>query len=230
MFKYRSTAALKRAAWVSGAVLSGVVPAVLAADDKAAGLEEVVVTARRVNESLQDTPVAITAITTEAISNFRLQDMSEFASLAPNAYVPKDAYNQNTRISIRGGRNVDPQVEPDFGLYRNGQYYGGPRTNLNSLVDVERVEVLRGPQVALYGRNSMNGAVNIVFATPTAEEAAYISAEYGNSSAPTCRPGRTAAATRCRPRRRLVDQPGGWPALQPGLNQEMDSTAKVASA
>ena len=179
MFKYRSKAALKRAAWVSGAVLSGVVPAVLAADDKAAGLEEVVVTARRVNESLQDTPVAITAITTEAISNFRLQDMSEFASLAPNAYVPKDAYNQNTRISIRGGRNVDPQVEPDFGLYRNGQYYGGPRTNLNSLVDVERVEVLRGPQVALYGRNSMNGAVNVVYATPTAEEAAYISAEYG---------------------------------------------------
>ncbi|HEX9207561.1 MAG TPA: TonB-dependent receptor [Steroidobacteraceae bacterium] len=179
MFNRKSSTVLTRAvsAVLSGVVLSGAATVAMAAEG---GLEEVVVTARRVNESLQDTPVAITAITSETISSFRLQGMSEFASLAPNAYVPKDAYNQNTRISIRGGRNVDPQVEPDFGLYRNGQYYGGPRTNLSSLVDVERVEVLRGPQVALYGRNAMNGAVNIVFAEPKAEDSAYVSAEYGS--------------------------------------------------
>lgn len=140
-------------------------------------LEEISVTARRITESLQDAPLAVTAIGEKAISDFRLQDMKDFASLAPNTFVPSDAFHQNTQISIRGGRYVDPQVEPDFGLYRNGQYYGGPRTNLASLVDVERVEVLRGPQVALYGRNSMNGAVNIVFATPTDKQSGYVSAE-----------------------------------------------------
>jgi iron complex outermembrane receptor protein len=180
MFTSRSSVALTLAALGSGLALSGVSATVLAAGSTSGGLEEVVVTARRASESLQDAPLAVTAITSKTISDFRLQDMTQFASLAPNAYVPKDAYNQNTQISIRGGRYVDPQVEPDFGLYRNGQYYGGPRTNLSSLVDVERVEVLRGPQVALYGRNALNGAVNVVFATPTNQDAAYASAEYGS--------------------------------------------------
>jgi len=175
----KSSAVLRRAV-VSGLCLLGAGVDARAAADSAGGLEEVIVTARRVSESLQNAPLAVTAISTQTIEDYRLQNMESFASLSPNAYVPKDSYNQNTRISIRGGRDVDPQVEPDFGLYRNGDYYGGPRTNLGDLVDVERVEVLRGPQVALYGRNALNGAVNVVFATPDhTKDAAFLSAEYG---------------------------------------------------
>jgi iron complex outermembrane recepter protein len=139
-------------------------------------LAEVVVTARRREESLQDAPVTVSAIGRATIDDFRLQSAQGMVELAPNAIVPENSFHENTQIAIRGGRFVDPQVEPDFGLYRNGQYYGGPRTNLGSLVDVERMEVLRGPQVALYGRNAMNGAVNIVFATPTDKLGGYLSA------------------------------------------------------
>lgn len=143
----------------------------MAQESEAFVIEEIVVTARRIEESLQDTPVTVTAITRQTIDDYRLDRIDDFVLLSPNSIVPASDKKENSQIAIRGGRFVDPQVEPDFGLYRNGQYYGGPRTNLSALVDLERVEIMRGPQVGLYGRNAMNGAVNLVFATPNTEAA-----------------------------------------------------------
>ena len=142
-------------------------------------LEEVVVTARRRAESIQDVPASVTSIDQEMLRDLRLDDIVQMMRLVPNATVPLDSEGINTFIVIRGIRQPDPQIEPNFGLYRNGIFYGGSRTNLRAQVDVERVEVMRGSQGGLYGRNSSGGAVNIVYGTPKQEFDAYAAARYG---------------------------------------------------
>ncbi|XOV90594.1 MAG: TonB-dependent receptor [Pseudomonadota bacterium] len=147
---------------------------VSAATESASGaIEEVVVTARRRSESLQEVPGSVSAINQDMLRDLRLDDVTQMMRLVPNATVPLDAEGINTYIVIRGIRQPDPQIEPNFGLYRNGIFYGGSRTNLRAQVDVQRLEVSRGSQGGVYGRNSSGGAVNIVFATPEDEFDAY---------------------------------------------------------
>lgn len=144
-----------------------------------ASLEEVVVTARRRAENLQQVPTSVSVLDQELMRQLRLDDITQMMRLVPNATVPLDSEGLNTYVVIRGIRQPDPQIEPNFGLYRNGSFYGGSRTNLRAQVDVERLEVLRGSQGGLYGRNSSGGAVNIVYATPEDEFDAYVRTTYG---------------------------------------------------
>jgi iron complex outermembrane recepter protein len=153
--------------------------AAAATETQAQAIEEVVVTARRRDETLFETPVSASVIGEEQIRTLRLDNIDEMMRLVPNATVPTDSEGINTFIVIRGIRQPDPQIEPNFGLYRNGIFYGGSRTNLSAQVDVARVEVLRGSQGGLYGRDSSGGAVNIVYATPTHEFDSYGRATYG---------------------------------------------------
>jgi iron complex outermembrane receptor protein len=142
-------------------------------------VEEVIVTARRRDETLQETPASVSVIDQELLRELRLDDIRQVMRLVPNATVPLDAEGTNTYIVLRGIRQPDPQIEPNFGLYRNGIFYGGSRTNLHAQVDVERFEVLRGSQGGLYGRNSSGGAVNVVYGTPKDAFDAYTSVTYG---------------------------------------------------
>ncbi len=160
--------------------VSGVESA-LAADDEPelTNLEEITITARRRDETLFESPVSATVIGEDTLRNLRLDNITDMMKLVPNATVPTDAEGINTYIVIRGIRQPDPQIEPNFGLYRNGIFYGGSRTNLSAQVDVERVEVLRGSQGGLYGRDSSGGAVNIVYGTPKQEFDAYSRVTYG---------------------------------------------------
>lgn len=157
----------------------GVTQSAHASEPGAGPIEEVVVTARRRSESLQNVPISVSVLDQELLRALRLDDIGEMMRLVPNATVPVNSEGNNTYIVIRGIRQPDPQIEPNFGLYRNGIFYGGSRTNLGSLVDVERVEVSRGSQGGLYGRNSSGGAVNVVFATPESEFDAYVGTTYG---------------------------------------------------
>ncbi|WP_447751139.1 TonB-dependent receptor domain-containing protein [Sphingopyxis fribergensis] len=141
--------------------------------------DTIVVTARRRDETLFETPSTVTAVSGQTLRDSGVSDIQSIIALTPNAVIQNDPSNFNTYINIRGIRQADVQAEPNFGLYRNGIYNGGQRSNLGPMVDVERVEVLRGPQGGLYGRSAVGGAVNVVYATPKDDFGGYASARYG---------------------------------------------------
>lgn len=140
----------------------------------------VVITALRKAENLLDAPVTVTAISGDELLDRGVTDIQDVVALVPNAVIQENPESFNTFINIRGMRVVDVQAEPNVGLYRNGIYIGGHRANLGSQVDIERVEVLRGPQGGIYGRSSIGGTVDIIYATPSREFGGYAKAGYGS--------------------------------------------------
>ena len=133
-------------------------------------VEEVVVTANKREQNLQDTPLTVTAITAEQINEFDLTTIQDFIDLVPNALVDSGTFGINDTIVIRGvGLPLD-FIEQGTGVYQNGFYIGGARTVFSDFMDLERVEVLRGPQGGLYGRNAVGGTVNFIHTAPKMDE------------------------------------------------------------
>lgn len=143
-------------------------------------LQELVVTAQRREEAIFDVPAPVTAIGGDALKNLGIDDLKSIINLVPNAVLPKSPDNYALFINIRGIQQVDVQAQPNFGIYRNGIYAGGERPTVGSLVDVDRVEILSGPQAGLYGRSAVGGAVNVIYATPGNAQSGYLSADFGN--------------------------------------------------
>lgn len=146
-------------------------------------VEEVVVTARRIEENLQSVPIAVTALTAEQLATREVTDVEALANVAPNLeIVPGQANSLTLAINIRGqveDTNV-PTVDPAVGLFLDGNYIARVTgANLN-LVDVERVEVLRGPQGTLFGRNTIGGAINIVPNKPEKSHGGSVEVVAGN--------------------------------------------------
>jgi len=134
------------------------------------GLQEVVVTARYREESLQQTPIAITAITAQDLQQRGFSNASEVAYTVPNAsFRPAQAAFGNTMTAfIRGIGQSDflPEFEPGVGIYFDDVLFPVTMGSMVDLMDLERVEVLRGPQGTLFGRNSIGGAVSVVTKKP----------------------------------------------------------------
>lgn len=134
------------------------------------GLEEIVVTAQKRSEPLQSTPVAITAISTQDIIKFDIKDAGDLDQLVPALTVTNAAdSNSSLLMTIRGVGVDDSQiaVSPAVGTYIDG-VYAGQTMGLNAeIVDLENVEVMRGPQGTLYGRNTTGGAINLISAKPS---------------------------------------------------------------
>ncbi|MEL7022948.1 MAG: TonB-dependent receptor [Pseudomonadota bacterium] len=128
-------------------------------------VEEIVVTARRREESLQDVPVAITALTAEDIARTGLSDLVAVGQAAPNVTL-EVSRGTNTTLSafIRGVGQQDPVAgfEAGIGIYVDDVYLNRPQAAVLDIYDVERIEVLRGPQGTLYGRNTIGGAIKYV--------------------------------------------------------------------
>jgi len=160
-------------AWV---LLVGMLHAgpVAGADGRGAGpaavqLDKVVVTARRHDELLQQVPQAITAITGEELDARGATDVSGLDMVTPNLTLyPARAFNGSLTAYIRGIGQGDPiwGVEPGVGVYLDDVQLVRPQGALLDLLDVERVEVLRGPQGTLYGRNALGGAIKVVTRAP----------------------------------------------------------------
>ena len=135
----------------------------------ASQLAEVTVTARRQEESLQKTPVSVTALTGELLEKLNVQDVSRVTELVPNISIAHQPVSTTSAsISIRGigQTEVASTSEPGVGLYLDGVYIARTAGAVFDLVDLERVEVLRGPQGTLFGRNSTGGAVQLVSKKP----------------------------------------------------------------
>ncbi len=137
-----------------------------------AQIDEIVTTAQRTDQSLQDAPVAVTVISEELIENVQITDSLDVQRLVPTLNIGTNTGTANAaRIFLRGVGEDESRgaVEPAVGTYVDGVYYGRIVGALFDLVDLEQVEVLRGPQGTLYGRNSNGGAIKITTIKPQDE-------------------------------------------------------------
>ncbi|MFW5660221.1 MAG: TonB-dependent receptor [Oceanicaulis sp.] len=131
----------------------------------AATRDVVTVTARRREESIQDAPIAVTAIGSEDLAEIGAIDLTDVQKLTPNATIEVARGSNSTLIAfIRGVGQQDPLwgFEPGVGLYIDDVYVARPQGAVLDIFDIERIEVLRGPQGTLYGRNTIGGAIKYV--------------------------------------------------------------------
>lgn len=141
---------------------------------------DIVVTARRVSESLQTTPVAVTAVTGDALVARGVNDVSAIAQIAPNVTFNPTASNSGSSnaavVFIRGIGQSDfyPQVDPGVGIYLDGVYVSRTTGAVLDAVDIGQIEVLRGPQGTLYGKNTIGGAINITSRRPDDDFGGYV--------------------------------------------------------
>ena len=148
------------------------------------GIADIVVTAQYREQRLQDTPISITAVDSSMITARSQTNLAEIAAQAPNVQLQPmaGAFGPSIAASIRGIGQADfnPAFEPGVGMYLDDVYY--PRlTGANfDLLDVERVEILRGPQGTLTGRNSEGGAIRFISRKPTGANEGYVMGTYGS--------------------------------------------------
>ena len=148
----------------------------------AAFLEEVVVTARRREENLEELPLSIQAISSEAMQAQGIYNMEQISDFVPNVVLTEDQRKNDTRMYIRGigGGFSNPAQVFGVGMYVDGHYMSGSLGAFLSTLDVERVEILRGPQGTLFGKNTTGGAVSWVSAKPAPEFDSYVTVRAGD--------------------------------------------------
>ena len=153
---------------VAVAIMAGVSSGPALAQDGV--LEEITVTATKRAESVMEVPLAISAMSGEFIRDSNLNDIKDLISFTPGMTGnSKDSFLDF--VSVRGIRTIDfgNGGDPSVSLYKNGLYQGRTGSAVSSLYDIERSEVLRGPQGFLFGRNSVSGAINVITAKPDLE-------------------------------------------------------------
>lgn len=143
----------------------------------------IVVTARKIEENIQTVPVAVTAFSGASLAQHSIRSLDDIAQQAPNLYIQRVGIEpQALVIAIRGQyqNDIPLTADPSVGIYIDGLYH--PRTLglAGALVDIQRVEILRGPQGTLFGRNTTGGAFNVLTADPTQKLEGSISATVGN--------------------------------------------------
>ena len=138
-------------------------------------IEEVVVTARRREESLQDTPIAVTAYSEDEMDLRGHLSITDVSQATPNVNIEQSAavsgLTAAPTVFIRGVGQSDFVIntDPDVGVYVDGVYIARSIGSMMDLLDLERAEVLRGPQGTLFGRNSLAGALNLISKRPTTD-------------------------------------------------------------
>lgn len=176
-----------RKLWLLGA--TGLATLALEAPALAAGADEIIVTARKREESLQDVPVSATVLTSEDIEELVLESFEDYVRQIPGATFISSGPDYLNDIAVRGqGAGRLGFSESATGIYRNGIYsagggFGGRSFNRLDTFDVARVEVYRGPQGALYGRNAVGGAVNLISERPKDKYEARAAVGFGTYNA-----------------------------------------------
>lgn len=133
-------------------------------------LEEVIVTATKRAVSVQDLSLSVTALSAEAIEKGGIQDISGLEAMVPGLQFGSSG--NEVRLALRGTRqnNVGTEAEQSVGIFEDGVYVPTSTQAMGSYVDIERIEVLRGPQGTLYGRNTFGGTINIISKKPTFDQ------------------------------------------------------------
>jgi iron complex outermembrane receptor protein len=148
-------------------------------------LEEVIVTATKRAESLQDIPVSVNAFNSETIQEAGINNAGDLAIMTPALNINVNQSPFNARMTIRGigTAQTDPALEPSVGLFVDGVFLGRSGLGMSDLTDIERIEVLQGPQGTLYGKNTNAGAISVITKKPNFEEfEGYVEASAGDYS------------------------------------------------
>ena len=157
------------------------------AQDQAAvddgGIGAIVVTAQKRSENIQDVPIAISAVSNAYLESRGVDSIDKLGTIAPNVKIERAPSSKTiSQIAIRGSVTINPAItwEPAVGLYLDGVYIAKAQGSIFDVADLERVEVLRGPQGTLYGRNALAGAVNLVTKKPSGELGGSAEVTYGS--------------------------------------------------
>ncbi|MEY2927652.1 MAG: hypothetical protein RL367_2129 [Pseudomonadota bacterium] len=160
-----STVLMNGAAWAQ-------TPAPAAAAEDTGGLKEIIVTAQKREQNVQDVPIAVTALTQESLQANRITTVNDLSSIAPGVSVrPSPGGIGVPTFTMRGESSYGVVAGSDkqVSIYLDGVYISSPRGSIFDLPDVARLEVLRGPQGTLFGRNATAGAVSVTTRDPTGE-------------------------------------------------------------
>ena len=148
-----------------------------------AGIGAIVVTAQKRQENVQDVPIAISAVSNAFLESRGVDSIDKLGTIAPNVKIERAPSSKTiSQIAIRGSVTINPAItwEPAVGLYLDGVYIAKAQGSIFDVADLERVEVLRGPQGTLYGRNALAGAVNLVTKKPSGELGGLAEVTYGS--------------------------------------------------
>ena len=141
-------------------------------DDVGLALEEIVVTAQKRVESLGDVPITVNVMDGAKIESQRVESLLDLADYMPGLYIKENTVSTN--LFVRGvGSGNNQGFEQSVGTYVDGIYFGRPWSAANAFVDLERVEVLKGPQGTLFGKNTIAGAMNLTTRKPGEEFGGY---------------------------------------------------------
>ena len=166
--------------YITALVLSLLVyPVVVSAQDQ---VEEIIVTATKTEKTLQEVPVAVSVVTADTIEKAGITDMFDLKAVVPSLETRQYQSSTNATFFIRGFGNGsnNPGVEPSVALFIDGVYRSSMQSQISDLPVLERIEVLRGPQSTLFGKNASAGVINIVTKKPSFERSGYVSSTLGN--------------------------------------------------
>ena len=140
-------------------------------------LDEVVVTAQKREQSLRDVPISVSVTAGESLEAMSINSLEELSGTLPNVTIAENATQDS--VTIRAiGSGANHGFEQSVGTFIDGVYFGRGRSSRSPFLDVERVEILRGPQGVLFGKNTIAGALNITTRKPADEFEGYLDAEY----------------------------------------------------
>ena len=145
-------------------------------------IEEIVVTAQKREQNMQDVPVAVTAFNAQLLQDSGIKDMSELAAVAPSLNSFQSQNSTTSSFSIRGIGTSSQNfgLESSVGLYIDGVYRARQSSIINNLVDIAAIEVLRGPQGTLFGKNTPSGAISMTTVRPTHDRNAFFEVTAGD--------------------------------------------------
>jgi len=149
-----------------------------------AQIEEIIVTATKRAESIQDVPISISAYSGDFLEDSDIRTMQDLSLYAPNFTFATSSQPTNARIIVRGIGSVgNSGIETSVGVFVDGVYYPRPGSIIGNLLDIATAEVLRGPQGTLFGRNTAAGALNLTTRDPSDQSGGYVQAGIGDYSA-----------------------------------------------
>ena len=185
MKKFHLLGATALAFLATSPVFAQTAPAEPQADDGAVDAEEIIVTASKREQTLQDTPISVAVASKQQIEQSQIRDLNDLQTLIPSLKVGQLQSSANTNFIIRGFGNGanNAGIEPAVGIFIDGVYRSRSAAQIGDLPNITRVEVLRGPQSTLFGKNASAGIISIVTAEPKFDFGGTVEASYGNFNA-----------------------------------------------